>query len=148
VAARFDSGSRLRVKVVPRSAVPIAVVDDTSKPPTTEYAGFWRCRIGDARVVYQPNVASRKTTLLTYELRRTVYQSRERFGAWASVELARPPAPGGGAKLGVLTTQLLLHEVYFGLLTLADVLAERQQFRIAQFGVFAHQDGAGMMWNH
>lgn len=86
------SGGSIRFRVPtardsrPRSPVPIAVVDDTIKPPTTEYAEFWRCRIGDARVVYQPNVTSRKTTLLTYELRRTVYQSRERFGAWASVE--------------------------------------------------------------
>jgi mRNA-degrading endonuclease RelE of RelBE toxin-antitoxin system len=46
---------------------------DTVTPLTAELKGLWRYRIGDFRLVYQPEAAKKRVTLLTFAGRGSVY---------------------------------------------------------------------------
>lgn len=46
---------------------------DTIKPLTGEMAGFWRYRIGDFRLIYYPDEATRTVTLCDFASRGTIY---------------------------------------------------------------------------
>jgi len=53
---------------------PITPRGDTIKPLTSELKGLWRYRIGDFRLVYQPEATKKCVTLLLFDNRGTVYQ--------------------------------------------------------------------------
>jgi mRNA-degrading endonuclease RelE of RelBE toxin-antitoxin system len=53
---------------------PITPRGDTIRPLSSELKGLWRYRIGDFRLVYQPEVTKKRVTLLLFDNRGTVYQ--------------------------------------------------------------------------
>jgi len=53
---------------------PVALKGDTIKPLSDQYKGLWRYRIGDYRLVYQPDNDNRQVTLLSFAPRSNVYQ--------------------------------------------------------------------------
>lgn len=52
---------------------PITMVGDTVKPLTGNAKGIWRYRIGDYRLLYDPNLSDRHITLLSFGPRGDVY---------------------------------------------------------------------------
>lgn len=56
------------------SAAPIEVYGDTIKPLTGNLAGLWRCRLGDDRLIYYPDVESQKVVLISFASRGEVYE--------------------------------------------------------------------------
>jgi mRNA-degrading endonuclease RelE of RelBE toxin-antitoxin system len=52
---------------------PLTLIGDTVKPLTGELKGMWRYRIGDYRIVYQPDETSKHILLLTFAPRGGVY---------------------------------------------------------------------------
>lgn len=55
------------------SEEPMGRQGDTLKPLNREFEGLWRYRIGDYRLVYEPNEASRRVTLMWFDSRGDVY---------------------------------------------------------------------------
>ncbi|MBN1580158.1 MAG: type II toxin-antitoxin system RelE/ParE family toxin [Anaerolineae bacterium] len=53
---------------------PITPQGNTVKPLHSDLKGLWRYRIGDFRLVYQPNVAQQSVMLLTFDSRSSVYR--------------------------------------------------------------------------
>jgi len=54
---------------------PIEMKGDTIKPLTGDLNGLWRCRIGDDRLIYFPDVEERKIVLIIFSNRGAVYSS-------------------------------------------------------------------------
>jgi mRNA-degrading endonuclease RelE of RelBE toxin-antitoxin system len=52
---------------------PVEVVGDTVKPLTGNLAGLWRYRIGDYRLIYEPDMKKRLVVLLSFEARESAY---------------------------------------------------------------------------
>jgi mRNA-degrading endonuclease RelE of RelBE toxin-antitoxin system len=52
---------------------PLAAKGDTVKPLVGDSADLWRYRIGDFRLVYHPDAASQRVTLLRFASRGSVY---------------------------------------------------------------------------
>jgi mRNA-degrading endonuclease RelE of RelBE toxin-antitoxin system len=52
---------------------PTEAVGDTVKPLTKNLAGLWRYRIGDYRLVYQPDTESRGVVLISFSPRGGAY---------------------------------------------------------------------------
>lgn len=57
------------------AAAPIEVCGDTIKPLTADLTGLWRCRIGDDRLIYYPNIQTKQIVLISFGARGDVYQS-------------------------------------------------------------------------
>lgn len=55
------------------SAAPMEVYGDTIKPLTGNLAGLWRCRLGEDRLIYYPDVESKKVVLISFASRGEVY---------------------------------------------------------------------------
>lgn len=55
------------------SAAPMNPLGDTVKPLSADLSGMWRYRIGDHRLLYLPDKASKKITLLYFGARGDVY---------------------------------------------------------------------------
>lgn len=55
------------------SEAPMTVVGDTLKPLTADLKGLWRYRVGDFRLVYDPNEDEALVTLVAFEPRGDVY---------------------------------------------------------------------------
>lgn len=56
------------------SESPVAVSGDTVKPLTGELKGLWRYRVGDYRLVYEPDSQRRIVVLLDFAARGGVYE--------------------------------------------------------------------------
>jgi mRNA-degrading endonuclease RelE of RelBE toxin-antitoxin system len=56
------------------SAAPIEVLGKMIKPLTGNHAGLWRCRLGDERLIYYPDMESKKVVLISYASRGKAYQ--------------------------------------------------------------------------
>lgn len=54
---------------------PVEIKGNTIKPLTGDLNGLWRCRIGDDRLVYFPDIEGRKVVLITFSARGAVYKS-------------------------------------------------------------------------
>jgi mRNA-degrading endonuclease RelE of RelBE toxin-antitoxin system len=52
---------------------PLTVVGDTVKPLTADLKGLWRYRVGNYRLVYDPNQDEEVVTLVSFEPRGDVY---------------------------------------------------------------------------
>ena len=74
--AKIDKTKRARLleAIGKIAAAPITPYGDTVKPLTADFAGLWRYRIGDDRLVYQPNTDSKKIVLLSYGPRGSAYE--------------------------------------------------------------------------
>jgi len=66
------------------SASPIEVCGDSIKPLTGNLGGLWRCRMGDDRLVYFPDVRSKKIVLISFGSRGDAYQSSPDVSAIAN----------------------------------------------------------------
>lgn len=55
------------------TAAPVEVRGDTIKPLTGDLNGLWRCRIGDDRLVYFPDIQERRLVLIIFSSRGEVY---------------------------------------------------------------------------
>lgn len=66
------------------AAAPIEVSGDTIKPLTGDLAGLWRCRMGDDRLVYFPDIQSKKVVLISFGPRGDAYHSSVDVSAIAS----------------------------------------------------------------
>jgi len=55
------------------SKEPTTLKGDTVKPLASGLKGLWRYRIGDFRLVYQPDGANKRITLLSFDSRGAVY---------------------------------------------------------------------------
>jgi hypothetical protein len=58
-------------------------IGDTIKPLTGDLRGLWRYRIGDARLVYFPQIEFRKITLISFGGRGGIYESLPKFATLA-----------------------------------------------------------------
>ena len=56
------------------SAAPIGIYGNTIKPLTGNLAGLWRCRLGDDRLIYYPDMESKKVVLISFASRGEVYE--------------------------------------------------------------------------
>lgn len=56
------------------SNAPITLIGDTIKPLIGELKGLWRYRIGDYRLIYEPNEESKKVVLLEFSPRGSIYE--------------------------------------------------------------------------
>lgn len=56
------------------AAAPTEVCGDTIRPLTGDLAGLWRYRMGDDRLIYFPDIQSKKVVLISYGSRGDVYQ--------------------------------------------------------------------------
>jgi mRNA-degrading endonuclease RelE of RelBE toxin-antitoxin system len=54
---------------------PTDLKGDTVKPLVDKYAGLWRYRIGDYRLIYRPDNMTRRITLLTFLPRGSAYKT-------------------------------------------------------------------------
>lgn len=54
---------------------PTTIVGDTMKPLSKNLSGLWRYRIGDYRLVYQPDVENKRILLLSFGSRGGIYES-------------------------------------------------------------------------
>lgn len=57
------------------AAAPTEVCGDTIKPLAGDLAGLWRCRIGDDRLIYLPEIQSKKVVLISYDSRGDAYKA-------------------------------------------------------------------------
>ena len=57
------------------ASAPTEVSGDTIKPLTGDLAGLWRCRMGDDRLIYFPDIQSKKVVLISFGSRGDAYQS-------------------------------------------------------------------------
>jgi mRNA interferase RelE/StbE len=64
---------RILEAVTDIASTPVLVRGDTVKPLGGEMAGYWRYRIGDFRLVYYPDAATRTVTLYDFASRGTIY---------------------------------------------------------------------------
>lgn len=74
--ARVDKNKRARVlDAIGRiSEAPTTPYGDTIKPLAGDLNGLWRYRIGDDRLVYKPDAASKRVVLLAFSARGGVYE--------------------------------------------------------------------------
>lgn len=56
------------------AAAPTEVCGDTIKPLTGDFTGLWRCRMGDDRLIYFPDIQSKKVVLISFGPRGDAYQ--------------------------------------------------------------------------
>lgn len=67
------------------SAAPIEVYGDTIKPLTGNLAGLWRCRLGDDRLIYYPDIESKKVILIIFSSRGEAYKEMPDVSALTKV---------------------------------------------------------------
>ncbi|WP_049638437.1 type II toxin-antitoxin system RelE/ParE family toxin [Methylophilus sp. TWE2] len=65
---------RILLAITELSEDPIALVGDTKKPLVGEQKGLWRYRVGDYRLIYEPNEQTSKVVLLEFAARGSVYE--------------------------------------------------------------------------
>jgi len=53
---------------------PITPRGDTVKPLSRNLAGYWRFRIGDNRLLYRPDIASKQITVVDFRPRSSIYE--------------------------------------------------------------------------
>ncbi|MEW8061065.1 MAG: type II toxin-antitoxin system RelE/ParE family toxin [Candidatus Thiodiazotropha endolucinida] len=53
---------------------PVTAQGNTIKPLTGELSGLWRYRIGGHRLVYRPDIESRKVLFIEFSPRGSVYE--------------------------------------------------------------------------
>jgi len=53
---------------------PVSLKGDTIKPLTADMKGCWRYRVGDFRIVYQPDTTNRRVAILAFASRGDIYQ--------------------------------------------------------------------------
>jgi mRNA-degrading endonuclease RelE of RelBE toxin-antitoxin system len=75
------------------STAPVEVHGDTIKPLTGNLAGLWRCRLGDDRLIYYPDLESRKVVLISFASRGDAYEEMPDVSALISA-LSKPVASG------------------------------------------------------
>jgi mRNA-degrading endonuclease RelE of RelBE toxin-antitoxin system len=66
------------------AAAPTEVAGDTIKPLTGDLSGLWRYRIGDDRIVYFPDIQSKKVVLIAFGPRGDAYHDSVDVSAIAS----------------------------------------------------------------
>lgn len=66
------------------AAAPTEISGDTIKPLTGDLAGLWRCRMGDDRLIYFPDILSKKIVLISFGPRGDAYHDSVYVSAIAS----------------------------------------------------------------
>lgn len=64
---------RILIAISELSKEPIVLVGDTKKPLLGELKGLWRYRLGDYRLIYEPDEKNLKVILLEFATRGLVY---------------------------------------------------------------------------
>ena len=59
------------------SEAPVAVHGDTKKPLVGEFKGLWRFRVGDYRLLYEPQLEKRIVVLVDFGARGGAYEWRD-----------------------------------------------------------------------
>ncbi len=65
---------RILVAITDINLSPTTSQGDTIKPLTADKKGFWRYRIGDYRLIYQPVEKLREILLISFSSRGSAYQ--------------------------------------------------------------------------
>jgi addiction module RelE/StbE family toxin len=65
---------RVLIAISELSEEPVAVAGDTVKPLSGDLKGLWRYRIGDYRLIYQPDECTSKVVLLELSPRGSSYE--------------------------------------------------------------------------
>jgi len=65
---------RVLIAISELSEEPMVLVGDTKKPLVGELKGLWRYRLGDYRLIYEPNEKTLKVVLLEFSARGSIYE--------------------------------------------------------------------------
>jgi len=65
---------RILLALIEISREPVSIVGDTKKPLTGTLKGLWRYRLGDHRLIYQPDKTSLTVILLQFSPRSSSYE--------------------------------------------------------------------------
>lgn len=73
--AKLDKNKRARLLEVISNlaAAPTTPHGDTVKPLTGQMTGLWRYRLGDDRLIYKPDLQSKRVTLISFGARGDIY---------------------------------------------------------------------------
>jgi mRNA-degrading endonuclease RelE of RelBE toxin-antitoxin system len=69
---------RVIVAITKITRGPTTIIGDTMKPLSKNLSGLWRYRIGDYRLVYQPDVENKRILLLSFGARGDIYEGERR----------------------------------------------------------------------
>lgn len=64
---------RILIAISELSEEPITPAGDTKKPLSGELKGLWRYRLGDYRLIYEPNENKQAVVLLEFSARSSIY---------------------------------------------------------------------------
>lgn len=64
---------RILMAISELSEEPLALLGDTRKPLGGDLKGLWRHRVGDYRLIYEPNTINQKVVLLEFVARGSAY---------------------------------------------------------------------------